>query len=60
MWAIGFTFFAFVVLSLVYTEWQNEKDAKNEALKRINELEKEIRVLEEIAKITKEEGGLDF
>lgn len=60
MWAIGFFVFAFVTLALLYNEWQNEKEAKLEALKKINDLEKQVRVLEEVASITKEDGGMEF
>nr|DAW80735.1 MAG TPA: cell division protein [Caudoviricetes sp.] len=60
MWAIGFFIFAFITLALLYNEWQNEKEAKLEALKKIDDLEKQVRVLEEVASITKEEGGMEF
>ncbi len=60
MWAIGFFVFAFITLALLYNEWQNEKEAKLEALKKINDLEKQVRVLEEVASITKEDGGMEF
>lgn len=60
MWAIGFFIFAFITLALLYNEWQNEKEAKLEALKKINDLEKQVRVLEEVASITKEDGGMEF
>lgn len=60
MWAIGFFIFAFITLALLYNEWQNEKEAKLEALKKIDDLEKQVRVLEEVASITKEDGGMEF
>lgn len=60
MWAIGFFVFAFITLALLYNEWQNEKEAKVEALKKIEDLEKQVRVLEEVASITKEDGGMEF
>jgi hypothetical protein len=60
MWAIGFFVFAFITLALLYNEWQNEKEAKLEALKKIDDLEKQVRVLEEVASITKEDGGMEF
>lgn len=60
MWAIGFFVFAFITLALLYNEWQNEKEAKMEALKKIDDLEKQVRVLEEVASITKEDGGMEF
>lgn len=60
MWAIGFFVFAFITLALLYNEWQNEKEEKLEALKKINDLEKQVRVLEEVASITKEDGGMEF
>ncbi len=60
MWAIGFFVFAFITLALLYNEWQNEKEAKLEALKKIEDLEKQVRVLEEVASITKEDGGMEF
>lgn len=60
MWAIGFFIFAFITLALLYNEWQNEKEAKLEALKKIEDLEKQVRVLEEVASITKEDGGMEF
>ena len=60
MWAIGFFIFAFITLALLYNEWQNEKEAKLEALKKIDDLEKQVRVLEEVESITKEDGGMEF
>lgn len=60
MWAIGFFVFAFITLALLYNEWQNEKETKLEALKKIEDLEKQVRVLEEVASITKEDGGMEF
>lgn len=60
MWAIGFFVFTFITLALLYNEWQNEKEAKLEALKKIDDLEKQVRVLEEVASITKEDGGMEF
>lgn len=60
MWAIGFFVFAFITLALLYNEWQNEKEAKLEALKKIEDLEKQVLVLEEVASITKEDGGMEF
>lgn len=51
-WAIGYFIFSFIVLALFYNEWQTEKDELQKALEKIKGLEKEIRVMEELTKIS--------
>lgn len=51
-WAIGYFIFSFIVLALFYNEWQTEKEEHQKALEKIKGLEKEIRVMEELTKIS--------